>query len=111
VLKGIDCSGTEAAQRLLIDAAGPRAGIAFVGENQQTIPVSPSRDFIRKALTVVGCWHMNVLDAPDLFEFLRRGADRAELLVSHRFGFDEVQKAFELFASRRSAKVLLLPQQ
>ena len=109
VMKGIDCSGREDAERLLIDLAGIRAAIAIVGENQDTIPVCPSRDFIRKGLTLLGCWHMNVEDAPDLFAFLRRAPEKADLLITHRFGFDEVQKAFETFASRQSVKVILLP--
>jgi threonine dehydrogenase-like Zn-dependent dehydrogenase/sugar phosphate isomerase/epimerase len=109
VLKAVECSGREVAERLLIDLARVRAAIAFVGENQGTIPVSPSRDFIRKGLTVHGVWHMNVQDAPDLLEFLRRAPAKADLLVSHTFGFDRVQEAFDTFASGKSAKVILLP--
>lgn len=109
VLKAIECSGVAESQRLLIDEAAVHASIAFVGENQGTIPVSPSKDFIRKGLAVIGCWHMNVLDTPNIFSFLRRKRDAAELLISHRFGFDEVQQAFEVFASRKTSKVLLKP--
>jgi len=107
--KAIDCSGKEPAERLLIDMAGNRATIAFVGENQGTIPISPSQDMIRKGLTLIGCWHMNMLDAPDLVEFLLRCPDKADMLISHRFGFGEVQDAFDVFASRKAAKVILHP--
>jgi len=109
IAKGIDCSGKEPAERLLIDLAANRGTIAFVGENGGTIPVSPSNDFIRKSLTVLGCWHMNMQDVPALFEFLRRAPEKADLLISHRFGFDQVQEAFDIFASRQSTKVMLLP--
>ena len=109
IRKGLDCSGKEAAERLLIELAGIRGVIAFVGENGGTIPVSPSNDFIRKGLTILGCWHMNMLQAPNLFTFLRRAPEKAELLISHRFGFSQVQQAFDTFASRQSAKVILLP--
>ena len=111
VHRGIDCSGKADSERLLLDLADVRAVIAFVGENAGTIPISPSRDFIRKGLTLLGCWHMNVLDAPDLVAFLRRQPAKAELLISHRFGFSQVQAAFEAFAGRQTAKVLLLPWQ
>jgi threonine dehydrogenase-like Zn-dependent dehydrogenase len=107
VRKAVECSGRAEAQRLLIDCAAVHGRIAFVGENQLTIPVSPSKDLIRKGLTVFGCWHMNVLWAPELFGFLRD--HRATMLISHRFGFTGVQKAFETFASRESAKVILKP--
>ena len=109
VKKGIDCSGQESAERMLIDLAGTRATIAFVGENQGTLAVSPSRDMIRKGLTLAGCWHMNVHDAPDLIDFLRRAPEKADLLISHRYEFDDAQEAFDLFASHTTAKVLLLP--
>jgi len=107
--KGIDCSGKEPAERLLIDLAANRGMIAFVGENGGTIPVSPSNDFIRKSLTVMGCWHMNMHDVPALFEFIRRAPDKVDLLISHRFAFEHVQQAFDIFASRQSTKVILLP--
>ncbi len=42
IRKGVDCSGKESAERLLIDLAGIRGAIAFVGENGGTIPVSPA---------------------------------------------------------------------
>ena len=109
IRKGLDCSGKESAERLLIELAGIRGAIALVGENGGTIPVSPSNDFIRKGLSVFGCWHMNVLEAPKLFAFLRRAPEKADLLISHRFGFSQVQQAFDTFASRQSAKVILLP--
>ena len=108
---GLDCSGAADAERLLIDLAGVRGRVAFVGENNDTLPVSPSRDLIRKGLTLVGCWHMNLNDAPELIEFLTDAPDKTDLLVSHTFGFSGVQEAFDTFASRESAKVILLPWQ
>jgi len=109
ITRAIDCSGKPDSERMLIELAGIRAVIAFVGENQDTIPVSPSRDMIRKGLTLLGCWHMNMLDAGDLVEFLRRNREKAGLLISHRFGFSRVQEAFDTFASRKTAKVILHP--
>jgi threonine dehydrogenase-like Zn-dependent dehydrogenase/sugar phosphate isomerase/epimerase len=109
IRKSIDCSGKESAERLLIDLASIRGAVAFVGENGGTIPISPSRDMIRKGLTLLGCWHMNMLDAPYLVEFLRRHPAKAGLLISHRFAFDRAQEAFEVFASRQTTKVILHP--
>jgi threonine dehydrogenase-like Zn-dependent dehydrogenase len=109
VAKAIECSGKEDSERLLIDAAGVRGRIAIIGENQGTIPVSPSKDFIRKGLTIVGCWHMNVLDCGDLITFLRRAPEKADRLITHRFGFGDAQKAFDAFASRKAVKVILQP--
>lgn len=110
IRKSIDCSGKEASERLLIDLAAIRGAVAFVGENAGPIPLSPSNDMIRKGLTLMGCWHMNMLDAPDLIDFLRRHPAKAELLISHRFAFDQAQEAFEVFATRQTAKVILNPK-
>ena len=52
---------------------------------------------------------MNVQDTPLLFPFLRREKAKADMLVTHRFGFAKVQEAFEVFASRKSVKVILRP--
>ena len=106
---GLDASGNAQAERLLIDLATVRGRIAFVGENNDAIPVSPSRDLIRKGLTLIGCWHMNVNDTPGLIRFLTEAPEKAALLISHTFGFSRVQEAFDTFASRVSAKVILLP--
>ncbi|MBS3761678.1 MAG: zinc-binding dehydrogenase [Planctomycetes bacterium] len=111
VMRAIECSGEQQAERMLIDLAGVRAFIAFVGENKGEISLSPSNDMLRKGLTLVGCWHMNLLDASDLIRFLRRSPEKVELLISHRYGFDQVAEAFETFASRKCSKVLLLPWQ
>jgi threonine dehydrogenase-like Zn-dependent dehydrogenase len=109
VLKAVDCSGKETSERLLIDLAAINGRIAMAGENAGTIPISPSNDFIRKGLSLYGCWHMNVLEAPRLFPFLQDHREAAERLISHRFGFGDAQEAFDIFAGKNSAKVVLEP--
>jgi threonine dehydrogenase-like Zn-dependent dehydrogenase len=83
--------------------------VVFIGENKGTIEISPSHDMIRKGLKLSGCWHMNMNDAPDLIQFLQRAPEKADLLISHQFGMDQVQAAFNAFECRETAKVLLLP--
>ncbi len=109
IRKSIDCSGKESSERMLIDLAAIRGAVAFIGENHGTIALSPSRDMIRKGLTLLGCWHMNMLDAPALVEFLRLHPAKAELMISHRFPFAQAQEAFAVFATRQTAKVILHP--
>ena len=109
VARGIECSGKEQALRWLIDAAGIRARIAIIGENASTVGIRPSDDFIRRCITLVGCWHMNINDAGELITFLRRRPDLADLLITHTFPFSKVQQAFETFVSRQSVKVIMLP--
>jgi threonine dehydrogenase-like Zn-dependent dehydrogenase len=109
ISRAIEASGNAAMERMVIDLADIRCEIAFVGENQGTIPLSPSKDMIRKGLTLHGCWHMNVLDSPDLIRFLQRWPAKADMLITHSYGFAGVQQAFDTFASKQCAKVQLLP--
>jgi threonine dehydrogenase-like Zn-dependent dehydrogenase/sugar phosphate isomerase/epimerase len=111
VLKAIECSGRGEVQRQLIDIAGKGAHICFIGENQKTIAVSPSNDFIRKGLRLQGIWHMNMNDAPQIIEFLRRAPEKTDLLVTHRFAMHECRQAFETFVSRQAVKVVINPAQ
>lgn len=104
----VDCSGNPAAERLALDALAPRGRLAFVGENLGTIEVSPSNDLIRRDVEIHGAWHFNLNDAHHLVTFLRR-FPQAGKLISHTFGFTQVQEAFDTFASRQAAKVLLDP--
>lgn len=106
---GVDCSGQESSERLLIDCAAVRGKIALVGENRTPLAITPSNDFIRKGLTLMGCWHMNMNDCVHVLDFLRRAPDQADKLISHTFPFDRAQEAFDMFAGRRTAKVVLLP--
>ena len=104
----LDCSGRAEAERLCLDMAGVRGRVGFIGENQSTIELSPSKDMIRKGLTLYGSWHVNLNLLPALITLVRR-FPAAELLISHRFTFQHVQEAFDTFAAGETAKVILNP--
>ena len=107
--KAVECSGRPDSELLLCDLAGIHGQVAIVGENHNPLPLKPSEHFIRKGLTVFGCWHMNVLDAPDLLAFLSRAPLKADLLITHRFPLAQAQAAFETFLTRQAVKVILHP--
>lgn len=104
----VDASGRPEAERLCIDALRPLGKVAFIGENQGDIVYSPSRDGIRKGIEIIACWHQNLNSLPDLVTFLRR-SPVARQLISHTYGFGEVDEAFATFASGEAAKVVLRP--
>jgi len=106
--KAVDCSGSPAAERLCVDAATVRGWVAFIGENPNEIPLGPSRDMIRKGLSLIGSWHYKVTQFPRILEVLRRSPVAARL-ISHRFPMSQAQAAFDTFLSGKAAKVLLLP--
>jgi L-iditol 2-dehydrogenase len=104
----IDASGRPEAERLCIDALRQMGKVAFIGENQDDIAYGPSRDGIRRGIEVIACWHQNLNSLPDLVAFLRR-SPVAGKLISHTFGFSQVDEAFAAFAGGEAAKVVLHP--
>lgn len=106
---GIDCSGQDSSERLLIDCAAIRGTIALAGENRDPLAITPGNDFIRKGLTLVGCWHMNMNDTGHVLNFLRRAPEKVDALITHTFPLAQAQEAFDTFAGRNCAKVILCP--
>lgn len=106
--KAIDCSGTAAGQRLLIDSTRRRGQVAFVGEAGD-LTIHVSRDMIRKGLTLHGSWHWNLTDAPALMQVIRRSGTPIERLITHAFPLTDVQAAWELQTTGECGKVLLYP--
>ncbi|MBN1343486.1 MAG: zinc-binding dehydrogenase [Phycisphaerae bacterium] len=104
----IDCTGKTPAERLCIDVVRRRGKVAFVGENPDDIPLGPSRDMIRKGIDLIGGWHFNLGLYPEMFRLLRE-SPVVDKLISHRFGFDQAQEAFDTFFSGQAAKVLIKP--
>ena len=107
--KAVDCSGAPEAHRLCIDALRRKGSMAFVGETQNETPIVASRDMIRKGLTLVGSWHFNLADAPQLMRIIARTGPLLDTLISHTFPLSQVQRAWEVQASGQCAKVLLTP--
>ena len=108
LIRAIDASGNPAAERLCINVMDGGGIISFVGENHGEIPVSPSKDFIRKGLTLMGSWHCNLNDRAEMISLLRR-SPLVPKLVTHTFGFSRVQEAFEVFVGGDACKVVLKP--
>jgi L-iditol 2-dehydrogenase len=108
LLKAIECSGNEKAERLCIDSMEPLGCISFIGQNHNPFTIYPSEDFINKGLTLMGTWHYNLIDFEDMYAVLRR-IRNIDKLITATYGFDEVQEAFERFLQGDACKVILRP--
>lgn len=106
--KAIDTSGNGKAERTCIDAMEPGGMVAFIGENHGEIAISPSKDFIRKGLTLLGAWHYNLNDHSEMLSILRR-SPVVSRLITDVYGFSQVQEAFDKFVSGETCKVILKP--
>lgn len=106
--KGIDCSGSPAAQRLLVDGVRRRGEVAFVGEGGE-LTLHVSNDLLRKGLTLHGSWHWNLDQWPRLLAVIRGAGAQIDRLVTHRFPLERVTEAWDLQATGNCGKVLLYP--
>ena len=104
----LDCSGTPGAQRLCIDATRRKGKVAFVGECHDDLKLQISPDMIRKGLTLIGSWHYNLADFPQLMRVIQTSPLIAQL-ITHRFALSDVQSAFECSISQHSGKIILDP--
>jgi threonine dehydrogenase-like Zn-dependent dehydrogenase len=104
----LDCSGTPAGERACIDATRRRGRVAFIGECWQPVSLWVSNDLIRKGLTVIGSWHYNKQDFPEVLRVIQE-SPVIDLLISHVMPMHDIQHALDLCASAQTAKVILQP--
>lgn len=100
----VDCS--EAPQTLndALDATRVFGRVGWVGE-KPSATVNPSEQVIRKELRMTGSWYFTRADFYEQFEFLKRGLQVSEL-ITHRFGLAEAPKAYALFETGDTGKVV-----
>ena len=91
-----------------MDATRRNGKVAFVGECNDELSVRISPDMIRKGLTLVGSWHYNLNDYPKIMHVIQE-SPLIDQLISHVLPMREIQAAFELSASRETAKIILQP--
>ncbi|MGQ9731314.1 MAG: zinc-dependent alcohol dehydrogenase [Candidatus Zipacnadales bacterium] len=104
----VDCAGTLPAQELLLKATRPKGHFIFVALAVEPLSIRGTPDLVQTGVTVAGAWHYNLNAYPRLMRVIRE-SPLIDGLVSHIFGFSQVQKAFEVSASHNSAKVILDP--
>ncbi|MFZ4664234.1 MAG: alcohol dehydrogenase, partial [Caldilineaceae bacterium] len=72
-------------------------------------PLRISPDMIRKGLTLIGSWHYNMKDTPTMMALVAKVGPQLDKFVTQRFPLTQVQNAWELQLTGKSAKVLLKP--
>ena len=62
---------------------------------------------LHKQLTVAGSWVYGLWELQALNDFLVRHELHPEAMITHRFPFEQVKDAFELFSSRKCGEVMI----
>ena len=103
----IMCAGRAEAVADAFLAARKGGTVVFNGELNQEV-LAPSRDFIRRDITAIGCWYYHFHDFQDMLALYRNGLDIGKL-ITHQFPLSEADTAFNLFDRGLTGKVLLRP--
>ena len=106
--KSIDCAGSEAAQRLLIDTTRRLGTVCLIGESGN-LTIAVSDDAIRKGLTLRGVWHWNLSDSHLMMKMIAESKAQLNMQITHTFPLSRVKDAFELQISKKCGKVILHP--
>jgi threonine dehydrogenase-like Zn-dependent dehydrogenase len=107
VENAIDCSGKAAGETLALEAAAKLGKVAFVGEGPE-LTVSPSEQFIRKELEVIGAWVWPIYEFDEIVRFLLDHNVDIESTVSDRRDLGEAADAFSRVERRLSEKVMFV---
>jgi propanol-preferring alcohol dehydrogenase len=103
----LECAGRPETAALALQAVATAGRVMFLGE-QPRIEISPSRDLIRRDITVMGSWFYHFGEHPEMLRLYRSGLP-VERLISHRFPRSKAAEAYRLFAAGETGKVILLP--
>jgi len=106
----IDCSANPVAQTLCLDALRKQGRMAFVGVTKGGPAINTQHHFILKELELLGSWYSRPEEFAELEAMTRRGLD-VDALITHRFGIEQAQTAFDTFFGGSASKVILDPSQ
>lgn len=76
----------------------------MIGEGG-TISINPSPDIIQDQKTIHGSWVTSIWKMEELIERLVRWDIHPEILVTHRFALQNIDKAYALIATDKCGKV------
>lgn len=102
----VDTSGKQAAREEGHRALAQRGSLICVGHGEG-IALKISPDIIAPERSVVGSEYFRYDELPANLRRLQAHRSYLSQIITHRFGLDEVQKAFELFFAGETGKVII----
>ena len=103
----VECSGSSAARRVLLTLVGPLGSVAIVGESNDELALRPSDDLIRRGVNLFGQWHANLRHLREIVALLVLHREDLHWLIGPAFPLERAAEAYELAATRSTAKVML----
>lgn len=102
----IDGSGKSAARQSAVQALNQRGILVCVGHGEE-VRLDVSRDLIATERAVMGSEYFTYKEFAGNLELLRANRDYVGQIITHRFGVDEIQGAFETFYKGETGKVVI----
>jgi threonine dehydrogenase-like Zn-dependent dehydrogenase len=102
----VDTSGKQVAREEGLRALAQRGALICVGHGEGiTLKISP--DIIAPERSVVGSEYFRYDELPSNLRRLTQHHAYLRQIITHRFGVEEIQKAFELFFGGETGKVII----
>ncbi|HEX4342558.1 MAG TPA: alcohol dehydrogenase catalytic domain-containing protein [Verrucomicrobiae bacterium] len=103
---GVDTSGKQVAREEGHRALAQRGSLICVGHGEGiSLKISP--DIIAPERSVVGSEYFRYDELPANLRRLTAHKDYISQIITHRYGLDEIQKAFDLFFGGETGKVII----
>jgi threonine dehydrogenase-like Zn-dependent dehydrogenase len=102
----VDTSGKQAAREEGLRALAQRGSLICVGHGEGiSLKISP--DIVAPERSLVGSEYFRYNELPANLRRLQQHRSYLNQIITHRFGVEEIQKAFDLFFGGETGKVII----
>ena len=102
----LDATGIPDVRIQAVDSAKYWGKVCFVGEGNTTT-FDISAQIIHKQLTILGSWTFSQSGLSEVANFVVQRNSPINKLITHTYGLDEAQNAYDTFVSGDTGKVIL----
>jgi Threonine dehydrogenase and related Zn-dependent dehydrogenases len=102
----IDTSGKTSGRRTSLEALNQRGVLVCVGHGQE-LNLGISNDIIAPERAVLGSEYFQYNELAENHELILKHLPYLQQIITHRYGTDQIQEAYELFFQGNTGKVLI----
>jgi threonine dehydrogenase-like Zn-dependent dehydrogenase len=102
----IDTSGKKAARESSLHSLAQRGVLVLVGHGEELL-LNVSPNMIATERTVLGSEYFAYSELAVNYKYLAQNHDYIAKIITHRFGVEDIQHAFDLFFSGKCGKVII----
>lgn len=103
----IDCAGKAAVRDECLHLLAHRGVLVSVAHGEGLHIENLYRDFVSRELTLVSSEYFSFRELEENVRLLKANRGYLNQIITHRFGVDEIQSAFELFFRGETGKVII----